>query len=102
MQVVMIKALGKRAVAYNYIGVVVNTRGKRTSSDNIEPFEHESNDLYEVIDWISKQKWCNGKVGMIGEVIWVSANGRQQKNASCAENYCATGRCRYRNRLSDE
>ena len=60
------KALGKRAVAYNYIGVVVNTRGKRTSSDNIEPFEHESNDLYEVIDWISKQKWCNGKVGMIG------------------------------------
>lgn len=59
-------ALGKRAVAYNYIGVVVNTRGKRNSNDEIEPFEHESEDLYDVIDWISKQSWCNGKVGMIG------------------------------------
>ncbi|WP_261511018.1 CocE/NonD family hydrolase [Chryseobacterium paludis] len=59
-------ALGKRAVAYNYIGVVVNTRGKRDSKDDIEPFEHESQDLYDVIDWISKQPWCNGKVGMIG------------------------------------
>lgn len=59
-------ALGKRAVAYNYVGVVVNTRGKRTSTDEIEPFEHEAEDLYDVIDWISKQSWNNGKVGMIG------------------------------------
>lgn len=59
-------ALGKRAVAYNYIGVVVNTRGKRNSNDEIEPFEHESEDLYDAIDWISKQLWCNGKIGMIG------------------------------------
>ncbi|UOU98764.1 CocE/NonD family hydrolase [Chryseobacterium daecheongense] len=59
-------ALGKRAVAYDYVGVVVNTRGKRTSPDEIEPFEHEAEDLYDVIDWISKQNWNNGKVGMIG------------------------------------
>lgn len=59
-------AVGKRAVAYDYVGVVVNTRGKRNSPDEIEPFEHESHDLYDVIDWISKQPWCNGKVGMIG------------------------------------
>jgi len=59
-------ALGKRAVAYDYIGVVLNTRGKRTSNDIIEPFEHEAQDVYDVIDWISKQPWCNGKVGMIG------------------------------------
>ncbi|GAB0156428.1 hypothetical protein CHRYSEOSP005_16930 [Chryseobacterium sp. Alg-005] len=59
-------ALGKRAVAYDYVGVVVNIRGKRTSTDEIEPFEHEADDLYDVIDWVSKQSWCNGKVGMIG------------------------------------
>lgn len=59
-------ALGKRAAAYDYIGAVVNTRGKRESRDDIEPFEHESQDLYDVIDWISKQSWCNGKIGMIG------------------------------------
>jgi putative CocE/NonD family hydrolase len=57
---------GKRAATYNYVGVVVNTRGKRNSNDVNNPFEHESQDIYEVIDWVSKQPWCNGKVGMIG------------------------------------
>ncbi|MBP2615204.1 CocE/NonD family hydrolase [Chryseobacterium jejuense] len=57
---------GKRAAVYNYVGTVVNTRGKRNSNDENNPFEHESQDLYEVIDWVSKQPWSNGKVGMIG------------------------------------
>ncbi|WP_223601598.1 CocE/NonD family hydrolase [Chryseobacterium sp. GVT01B] len=57
---------GKRAATYNYVGAVVNTRGKRNSNNVNDPFEHESEDIYEVIDWISKQPWCNGKVGMIG------------------------------------
>ncbi|MFS4473268.1 CocE/NonD family hydrolase [Chryseobacterium sp. T20] len=57
---------GKRAATYNYVGAVVNTRGKRNSNNVNNPFEHESEDLYEVIDWVSKQPWCNGKVGMIG------------------------------------
>lgn len=58
--------LGMKAAIRDYIGFVVNSRGKRTSPDKIEPYEHEVNDLYEIIDWISKQKWCNGKVGMAG------------------------------------
>ncbi|WP_336963198.1 CocE/NonD family hydrolase [Chryseobacterium contaminans] len=57
---------GKRAAIYNYVGAVVNTRGKRNSNDINNPFEHESQDIYEVIDWVSKQPWSNGKVGMIG------------------------------------
>ncbi|NML70067.1 CocE/NonD family hydrolase [Chryseobacterium sp. RP-3-3] len=57
---------GKRAAIYNYVGAVVNTRGKRNSNDVNNPFEHESQDIYEVIDWVSKQPWSNGKVGMIG------------------------------------
>ncbi|MGE8555821.1 MAG: CocE/NonD family hydrolase [Chryseobacterium jejuense] len=57
---------GKRAAVYDYVGAVVNTRGKRNSNDENNPFEHESQDLYEVIDWVSKQPWSNGKVGMIG------------------------------------
>jgi len=59
-------ALGKRAAEYDYIGVIANARGKRTSTNPIEPFEHESEDSYDIIDWISKQPWSNGKVGMIG------------------------------------
>ncbi|WP_185116423.1 CocE/NonD family hydrolase [Chryseobacterium vrystaatense] len=57
---------GKRAAVYNYVGAVVNTRGKRNSNDENNPFEHESQDIYEVIDWVSRQPWSNGKVGMIG------------------------------------
>ncbi|MCJ7932338.1 MAG: CocE/NonD family hydrolase [Chryseobacterium sp.] len=58
--------IGKRAASYNYVGAVVNTRGKRNSNDENNPFEYESRDLYEVIDWLSRQPWSNGKVGMMG------------------------------------
>lgn len=56
----------KDAVSRGYIGVVANTRGKRLSPEVIEPFEHDAKDAYYIIDWISKQAWCNGKVGMYG------------------------------------
>ena len=49
-----------------YIGVISNTRGKRLSKGNIKPLEYEHLDVYEVIDWISKQTWSNQKVAMVG------------------------------------
>ncbi|MFC6266925.1 CocE/NonD family hydrolase [Frigoriflavimonas asaccharolytica] len=49
-----------------YNCVYIYTRGKNLSNDKIEPFEHEQDDINEVIDWIIKQPWSNGKVGMIG------------------------------------
>ncbi len=49
-----------------YVGVIANTRGKRFSKSEIKPLEHENTDVYEVIDWISKQAWSNQKVGMYG------------------------------------
>lgn len=49
-----------------YTGVVADTRGKTFSRDAIEPLEHDADDAYHIIDWISKQPWCNGKIGMYG------------------------------------
>ena len=49
-----------------YIGIISNTRGKRLSSGEAKPFEYENTDVYQVIDWISKQPWSNQKVGMFG------------------------------------
>jgi len=49
-----------------YIGVFAYTRGKRYSPDEVIPYEYDGADAYDVIDWISKQTWCNGKVGMYG------------------------------------
>lgn len=54
------------AADYGYVGVVVNTRGKKYSKGKTISFEKDGEDLYDVIDWISKQPWCNGKVGMYG------------------------------------
>lgn len=56
----------KESVDKGYIGIIVYSRGKRFSPDEINPYENESNDVYDAIDWISKQKWCNGSVGMYG------------------------------------
>jgi uncharacterized protein len=60
------KADAKLAAEKGYVGVVVNTRGKSISPQDIEPFEHDANDAYDAIDWISKQPWSDGKVGMYG------------------------------------
>jgi putative CocE/NonD family hydrolase len=56
----------KEAVYNGYIGIVANTRGKRMSADPIAPLEYDAKDAYQILDWISKQPWCNGKIGMYG------------------------------------
>lgn len=56
----------KEIVSHGYVGIILNTRGKYVSDASIEPWEHDAEDTYDAIDWISKQSWCNGKVGMFG------------------------------------
>ncbi len=56
----------KEAADRGYVGVMAYTRGKRFSKSEIYPYETDGKDAYDVIDWISRQPWCNGKVGMYG------------------------------------
>ncbi|MCC7056255.1 MAG: CocE/NonD family hydrolase [Chitinophagales bacterium] len=56
----------KESVDMGYVGVIAYTRGKRFSADEIFPYEKDGSDAYDVIEWISKQEWCNGSVGMYG------------------------------------
>lgn len=56
----------RTAASYGYVGVVADARGKGRSPDEIRPYEHEVNDVHAVIDWISRQPWSNGEVGMYG------------------------------------
>ena len=60
-----IKSL-KSAADNDYVGVIAYTRGKRFSPGEIFPYENDGNDAYDVIDWISEQEWCDGRVGMYG------------------------------------
>ncbi len=65
------------AAEKGYVGVVSYTRGKNLSPDEIIPYVHEGNDVYDVIDWITRQEWSNDEVGMyggsyVGFVQWAS------------------------------
>ena len=66
-----------KAADKGYIGVISYTRGKGLSPNEIVPYKHEATDVYDVIDWISNQKWSNQEVGMyggsyVGFVQWAS------------------------------
>jgi uncharacterized protein len=57
----------KLAADKGYVGVMAYTRGKWLSAvEEVIPYEYDGRDAYDVIDWISRQPWCNGKVGMMG------------------------------------
>ncbi|WP_338867853.1 CocE/NonD family hydrolase [Myxococcus stipitatus] len=55
-----------RSAAHGYAGVTANARGKRNSPQAPVPFEHDGDDAIAVIDWVSRQPWSDGQVGMFG------------------------------------
>jgi putative CocE/NonD family hydrolase len=57
---------GKKAVEKGFVGVVVYARGIRGDLREWVPYERDGADLYDVIDWISRQSWSDGTVGMYG------------------------------------
>jgi uncharacterized protein len=56
-----------------YAVAVQDCRGRFGSEGTWEPFVHERKDGYDAVEWVAKQPWSNGKVGMIGGsyVGWV-------------------------------
>lgn len=54
------------AASHGYVGVSADTHGKRLSPDEVVLFENDAKDLYGVIDWIARQPWSDGQVGMYG------------------------------------
>ena len=64
--------------AHGYVCIRVDIRGYGESMGLIEDeyVKAEQDDGLEVIDWITRQSWCNGNVGMIG-ISWGGFNGLQ-------------------------
>jgi putative CocE/NonD family hydrolase len=56
----------KDIVDHGFTGIILNIRGKYNSKTAIVPLEHDADDIYDAIEWIAQQKWCNGKLGMYG------------------------------------
>lgn len=56
----------RRTASNGYAGVEGLTRGKGCSPDPPVPYEKDGADAAAVIDWISRQPWSDGRVGMFG------------------------------------
>jgi uncharacterized protein len=54
----------RRAASNGYAGVIGLTRGKKCSPDKPVPYEYDGSDAAALIDWIAKQPWSDGRVGM--------------------------------------
>lgn len=54
---------------HGYAVVRVDMRGSGESDGLLrdEYLKQEQDDALEVIDWISKQNWCDGNIGMMGK-----------------------------------
>jgi predicted acyl esterase len=56
----------RRSASHGYAAVEGLTRGKGCSPDAPVSHEHDGADAAALIDWISRQSWSDGRVGMYG------------------------------------
>lgn len=56
----------KPFLANGYALVVQDVRGRYASEGRFEPLTQEPQDGYDTLEWIARQPWSNGNVGMIG------------------------------------
>src|SRR6266516_7665516 len=49
-----------------YARVVQDIRGQNRSEGKYRPWLDEIADGYDTVEWIARQPWSNGKVGMVG------------------------------------
>jgi putative CocE/NonD family hydrolase len=50
-----------------YIVAVADSRGRFDSEGTWDPFDPKhKTDGYDLVEWLAKQPWCDGKVGMMG------------------------------------
>lgn len=61
-------------VSRGYVHVIADARGAGKSEDGGSP----QWDLYDLIEWMARQPWCDGNIGMIG----ISAFGAAQWQAA--------------------
>lgn len=76
-----VKKSAERFADAGYVAVVQDCRGKFQSEGVFYPYDNEGRDGYDAIEWLGKQPWCNGRIGMwgasyVGATQWLAANER--------------------------
>lgn len=72
------KGTGEKWAKAGYIFIAQDCRGKFGSAGDFAPYNNEGQDGYDTIEWITRQPWCSGRVGMmggsyVGAVQWQAA-----------------------------
>lgn len=57
---------GTFLASHGYVAVLQDTRGRFDSGGEFYPFQYESNDGYDTIEWAAGLEYSNGMVGMFG------------------------------------
>jgi|HubBroStandDraft_1064217.scaffolds.fasta_scaffold21648_4 predicted acyl esterase len=72
--------LGKRYTDAGYVFVDQDVRGKGHSEGVYRAFQNDVEDGYDTVEWVAKQAWCTGKIGITG----ASALGMTSEYAAMA------------------
>jgi len=72
------KGTGEKWAKAGYIFIAQDCRGKFGSEGTFAPYNNEGQDGFDTIEWITRQSWCSGRVGMmggsyVGAVQWQAA-----------------------------
>jgi len=51
---------------HGYVFALVDVRGRGNSEGDFEPFANEARDGYDIVEWLARQPWSNGKIAMWG------------------------------------
>lgn len=51
---------------HGYVAALVDVRGRGSSGGSFEPMANEGRDGYDLVEWLARQPWSNGKVTMRG------------------------------------
>ena len=57
---------GMYFAAHGYPFLTVDVRGRGNSEGSFRPFIQEAKDGYDVVEWLARQPYCNGKIAMWG------------------------------------
>lgn len=65
-------------VSRGYAHIIANPRGIGKSEDSPAKATPDAGatDLYDIIEWIAKQPWCDGNIGMVGISAFAEAQWR--------------------------
>jgi uncharacterized protein len=57
---------GELAASQGYVAIIQDVRGRYASEGEWYPFQNESNDGYDTVEWAAALPFSNGKIGMWG------------------------------------